>query len=218
VVLNATVSVHFLTWYVRIAQNAILGRLQAAFYVAAIAGAGFWGLAAKRAEKRTLYVAATLAEAFLMASAFVLFGEGRLFGVGDARPLFALYALAGFFGSALWIVPASMVADIADEDALRAGFRREGLFFGLLNFGEKIAAGIAVLIGGALMDYFARLTPGAAQSEETVSRIAMVYGGAPALMLLLAVLAILGYRLDRAAVASIQSRIDARESEPGYSM
>jgi hypothetical protein len=37
-------------------------------------------------------------------------------------------------------------------------------------------------------------------------------------MLLLAVLAILGYRLDRAAVASIQSRIDARESEPGYSM
>jgi GPH family glycoside/pentoside/hexuronide:cation symporter len=219
VVLNATVSVHFFTWYVRIAESAILGRLHAAFYLAAIAGAGFWVLAAKRAEKRTLYVAATLAEAFLMASAFVLFGEGRLFGVGDPRPLFALYVLAGFFGSALWIVPASMVADVADEDGLRAGFRREGLFFGLLNFGEKIAAAIAVLIGGALMDYFARLTPGAAgQSEETVSRIAMVYGGAPALMLLLAVLAILGYRLDRAAVASIQSRIDARESEPGYSM
>jgi len=216
VVLNASVSVHFFTWYVKIADSGVLGRLQAAFYLSAIAGVGFWLLASKRTEKLTLYVAATLVECVLMGSAPVLFGEGRLFGTGDARPVFALYALAGFFGSALWIVPGSMVADISDEEALRTGGRREGLFFGLLNFGEKIAAGLAVLVGGALMDYFAYLTPGAAeQSETTVYRIALVYGGAPALLLLGAVAAVTGYHLDSAAVAEIQSRISERSAETG---
>ena len=36
----------------------------------------------------------------------------------------------------------SMLADVADQDQSVTGSRREGVYFGMLNFGEKIASGI----------------------------------------------------------------------------
>jgi GPH family glycoside/pentoside/hexuronide:cation symporter len=181
------------------------------FYLSALAGVGFWVWRARRTEKRTLYMLSTSIAALLMGSSPLLFGEGSLFGTGDARPLAALYGLAGFFASALWVIPASMVADVADDDASRTGLRREGLFFGILNFGEKVAAGLAVLVGGALIDFVARLVPGEpAQSAETISRIGWIFGGVPALLLLVAVMVLAGYRLDRQAVAAIQLRLRER--------
>lgn len=220
IVLNATVSVHFFTWYVEITDSVVLSRLQALFYVAALFGVGFWVLVSRRMEKRTLYVLAMVVVAGLLGSTPLLFGEGSVFGTGDARPLYPLYVLAGFFASALWVVPASMVADVSDDDALVSGQRREGIFFGILSFGEKVAAGLAVLIGGALMDYVAELSPGAAtQSAETISRIAWVYGAAPATLLLLAVACMAGYGLDRETVASIQLRLRERgEPSADYSI
>jgi Na+/melibiose symporter-like transporter len=188
VVLNAAVSVHFFTWCVKIAESATLGRLQATFYLSAIAGVGFWLIASKRAENRTLYVAATLVESVLMGSAPLLFGEGRLFGTGNPNPLFALYALAGFFGSALWIVPASMIADIsvglhaeAGAKACSSGFRGED-------------RGLAALIG-APHGLLRAPCPGAVeQSETTIPHRARLR--VPALLLLGALAAAAGYQLD----------------------
>jgi GPH family glycoside/pentoside/hexuronide:cation symporter len=216
VVLNGAVSVHFLTWTVRISDSTALGRLQGLFYLSALVGVGFWVWSARRAEKRTLYMLSTSITAALMGCSPLLFGEGKLFGVGDPRPLAVLYGLAGFFASALWVIPSSMVADIADEDQESTGLRREGLFFGILNFGEKVAAGLAVLIGGGLIDFFAGLVPGEpSQTPETISRVGLIYGVAPAVLLVLAVVALSGYGLDRRAVASIQSRLRDRGLAPG---
>ncbi len=217
IVLNGSISIHFLTWYVRISDSMVISRLQGLFYVSALAGVGFWVWAAKRTEKRTLYMMSTSIAALLMGSSPLLFGEGSLFGVGDARPLAALYGLAGFFSSALWVIPSSMVADVADDDDARTGLRREGLFFGILNFGEKVAAGLAVLVGGALIDYVARLVPGeAAQSEATISRIGWIFGGVPAMLLVLAVIVVAGYGLDRQSVAAIQRRLRGRAVEASW--
>ncbi len=214
VVLNGSMSIHFLTWYVRISDSTVLSRLQALFYLSALAGVGFWVWAAKRTEKRTLYMTSTSIAALLMGSSPLIFGEGSVFGIGNARPLAALSALAGFFASALWVIPSSMVADIADDDEARTGLRREGLFFGILNFGEKVAAGLAVLAGGALIDYVARLVPGEpAQSAATISRIGWIFGGVPAMLLFLAVIVVAGYRLDRQTIASIQLRLRERAAE-----
>jgi len=214
VVLNGSISIHFLTWYVRIGDSTVLSRLQALFYVSALAGVVFWVWAARRTEKKTLYVLCTLTTALVIGSSPFLFGDGSVLGTGDPRPLAALYGLAGFFASALWVIPSSMVADIADDDAARTGLRREGLFFGILNFGEKVAAGLAVLVGGALIDYVARLVPGEpAQSADTISRIGWIFGGVPAMLLLVAVIAVAGYRLDRRTVAAIQLRLRERAVE-----
>src|SRR4029077_17343818 len=119
-------------------------------YLGALAGVVPWVWMARRREKRSLCLVAVSALAALRALAAVLFGEGHLFGTGNRRLLFVGSLLAGFFASALWVLPPSMLADVADDDEVQRGERREGLFFGLLNLGEKIAAGTALLCTGVL--------------------------------------------------------------------
>jgi Na+/melibiose symporter-like transporter len=205
VVVNAALAIHYFTWYVRIDDSAVLSRVQLCFYVGALAGVVPWVRLARRAEKRSACLVALVATALLMSLATLLFGEGRLFGTGRALPLLLGHLLAGAFASALWVLPGSMLADVADEDELRGGQRREGLFFGLMNFGEKVAAGAALLLAGVLLDVFVGLVPGHAPTADAVSRIGLLYGVLPALVLGGAALSTAGYGLDRRTVTSIQS-------------
>jgi Na+/melibiose symporter-like transporter len=97
-----------------------------------------------------------------------------------------------------------MVADVADEDALTHGTRREGLFFGILNLGEKLAAGLALLIGGALLQYFIKLPAGAAPDAIGAARIGVAFGIIPAVILCAATVPLLTYTLTRQRVERIQ--------------
>lgn len=68
-----------------------------------------------------------------------------------------------------------------------SGRRREGIFFGLFNFGEQIATGMSLLIVGVLIDSFAGLIPGqVSQSALTIERIGILYSLLPAFLLVLA--------------------------------
>ncbi len=207
-VLNATLAIHFLTYYVKITSSKAFSFFHLSFYVGALTGVVFWMRASRSVEKRRLYFIGTLTTALVMASAFLFLGEGRLFGTANLPPLLVGHGLAGFFASVLWIIPASMIADIADEDELANGERREGVFFGLFNFGEQMAAAGSLLLAGVLIDRFAGLVPGRTeQSAETIVRIGMLYGLLPCVLLALAALIVLGYSLDQHEVRNIQSRL-----------
>lgn len=211
VVVNSAVAIHFFSWYVRITDSDSLSRIQSFFYVGALGGVIFWLGLSKRAEKRSLSLMSTVATASLMAAATLLFGEGRPFGTGNPIPLYAGNFLAGFFASAVWVLPGSMLADVADEEDLLRGGRREGIFFGILNFGEKIAAALSLLVGGGLLEYYVQLEPGQVQSAAASNRIGVLYGVIPALFLLLAGVSLRSYRLDRAGVERVQAALAARQ-------
>jgi GPH family glycoside/pentoside/hexuronide:cation symporter len=207
-VINATLAIHFLTYYVRITTSKSLSAFHLAFYVGALLGVVFWLRISRMVEKHWLYFTGTLSTATVMCCAFIFLGEGHLFGVGSLSPVLVGSWLAGFFASVLWIIPPSMIADIADQDELLNGERREGVFFGLFNFGEQIAAGASILITGILIDHFAGLIPGQAlQSATTINRIGVLYGLLPCFLLVAAALFILRYSLNQGAVAAIQSKL-----------
>ncbi|SRR6266511_215447 len=214
VVVNAALAIHYFTWYVRITDSHVISRVQLCLYAGALAGVLLWVRIARRSEKRPLCLIALVATAVLMSLASLLFGEGRLLGTGHALPLLLGNLLAGAFAAALWVLPASMLADVTDEDELRTGQRREGLFFGLLSFGEKIAAGAALLVVGVLLDVFAGFVPGEAQAADTVARIGLLYGVLPAAILAGAALSFAGYGLDRRAVLEIQDQLRRGETPP----
>lgn len=215
VVINSLLSLHFITYYVEITASTALSTFQLAFYVGGLIGMAVWIWLSRRVEKHQLYFVATLATATLMLSAGILLGEGHLLGTGNVRVLLAGHALAGFFGSILWFMPASMVADVADEDELTTGRRREGSFFGIFSFGEQLAAGASLLIAGVLVDQFAGLVPGqAAQSAETMWRIGLLYSVLPAILLVMAAVLILRYSLTRRRVVAIRSELNQRRMEP----
>jgi len=213
VVLNASLAIQYFTWYARIQAGAALSQIQAGFYLGALAGVFFWMALAKRTEKRTLSIAATLGTATLLCAATLLVGEGRLFGTGNALPLILGHFVAGVIASAVWVIPASMVADLADEDEFHTGLRREGIYFGILNLGEKVASGGALLLAGLLLSLFRHLAPpDSPQASAAAPYIGLSYGIIPGCLLLAATLMILPYRLNRASLRTIQSQLAERRS------
>jgi GPH family glycoside/pentoside/hexuronide:cation symporter len=207
VVVNAALGIHYFTHYVRITESDVLARLQLCFYVGALAGVFPWVWLSRRVEKRKLSVASLAATAALMALATALFGEGSLFGTGNPGPLLAGHFLAGACASALWVLPASMMADLADEDELASGHRREGLFFGMVSLGEKMGAGAALLAAGVLLDVFIGFTPGEPVGATAAARLGAAYGLVPAVIAAAAAVALARYPLDQAAISEIQAKL-----------
>lgn len=207
-VVNSSLSIHYLTLYAGVSKSTNLSTFQLAFYGMAMIGIGFWWSVSRYFEKRQVYLLGLSALAVIMLSAYFLVGEGHLFGVGNVVALAIGHGLGGFFGSIVWFVPGSMTADVTDEDELTSGQRREGSFFGLLSFGQQMAAGAAILLTGMLVDWFARLQPGlATQPALTSHRIGMLFGLLPAMLLMGAAALSLRYGLTRARVATIQTTL-----------
>jgi Na+/melibiose symporter-like transporter len=217
VVLNFSMAIHYFTWYAHISRSEILSLIQTSFYAGALGGVVLWMALARRTEKRTLYIMAATASAVLLFMATFLIGSGRPFGTGHAIPLIVGHVIGGIFASAVWVVPASMIADVADTDELSTGLRREGIYFGIMNFGEKIAAGGALLFAGGSLTVFRRLSHGAAfgtpgNPPAAVPYVGLLYGAVPAALLVVALLLILPYQLNRRAVHDVQQKLAARRT------
>ncbi len=212
-VISSTIAIHFTTYYLKITSSATLVLFQVVFYGMAFLGIIFWSFVAKKIEKQRLYLMSAVAVIVLLLVAQFLFGAGHLLASGNVR-LFALgRALSGFFGSIVWFVPASMIADVADEDELGTGQRREGLLFGVTALGRNLASGLALLLTGILVDTFAGLQPGQAiQSPTTVARIGIIFGSLPALLIALAFVLTLRYKLTRSRLHIIQDELTHRQS------
>jgi GPH family glycoside/pentoside/hexuronide:cation symporter len=207
-VISSAIALHFFTLFAGIADSSRLGVLQVALYGGSVIGVPIWIVVSRRSQKHRLYQAVAVVTGAVVVSAFFLVGEGRPFGTGDSRPLFVGQLLAGILTSAFWILPWSMLADIVDADALTAGTRREGVYFGMLSLGQQLATGVSVFAIGLLIDHFAGLIPGQPeQSPLTVERIGMLFSLLPAGLLLVSAALMHGYRLDRATVAAIQTAL-----------
>jgi GPH family glycoside/pentoside/hexuronide:cation symporter len=214
VVLNFSLAINYFTWYAKITGGGTLGFIQTCFNLGALGGVIVWLVLSRRAEKRNLYLAGMVATALVLLSATVLVGQGRLFGTGNALPLMLGNALAGIFASAYWVLPPSMVADVTDTDQLATGRRREGIYYGIMNFGEKIAAGGALFLSGMLLTVFRKLSHGAVGAPGTppvdVRYLGLLYGAVPAALILISLASLLSYRLDRRTVHDVQRQLAAR--------
>jgi GPH family glycoside/pentoside/hexuronide:cation symporter len=101
---------------------------------------------ARRTSKRRAYRRAMLMGAALFPLAGV---AGLVPGVSDTVQLALLMALVGFPIAGVYLFPATLTADIVDDDSLRTGMRREAMYFGAQNFVEKVVTALSapILIG-----------------------------------------------------------------------
>lgn len=207
-VINATLSIHYLTYMADITSSRSISLFHLSFYLSALTGVCFWMKISKKVEKKWLYLAGTLSTSIILVCAFLLIGKGRLLGAGNFIPIACGNGLAGFFSSSLWIMPASMIADITDQDHLLTKKNRQGIFFGLFNFGEQVAAGASILISGFLVEWFAGLIPGQIrQTQETIERIGMLFSLLPAFLMLAASILILRYKLNEKKITKIHTEL-----------
>lgn len=108
--------------------------------------------------------------------------------------------LYGAFGTAAAILTASMIADVVEESQLATGRRSEGLLLSADNVLQKVAGSVASIIPGFLLLWVGM--PEKARPEALdpaiMTNLALLYLPATALFALMAIGAIMFYRLDRA--------------------
>ena len=124
---------------------------------------------------------------------------------------------AGFGYGAAITVPWSIVADVIEEDELKTGKRREGIYAGYLVFFRKLASALAIFVVGQVLSAtgFVSSTTGSvalAQPESALRALRFFVGDLPAIMLVLSVLVMWRYPLDRARHAAIRRELAARRA------
>jgi GPH family glycoside/pentoside/hexuronide:cation symporter len=114
-----------------------------------------------------------------------------------------------------WLLVGSMVADICDEDELRTGLRREGMFGAVNGFILKMAAAATSLIGGGMLS-FAGFDPDKANAGQMSAATTMLMKnlvvGAQAVGIVLAIGVIAFYPINRRRAEETRRILDERHA------
>lgn len=89
---------------------------------------------------------------------------------GFPIPLYIANALSAMGIIALYQVAWAMIPDTVEVDEYKTGERREGLYYSLVTFIQKISAAIALLIGGIVLDAIGYM-PNVEQTPQALNGI-----------------------------------------------
>lgn len=132
------------TWLdeVRILVGFVLG--------AVIVAVPLFALLARRTSKREAYSFAMLASALTFP---LFFFAGFVPGVPLEAEVLVVMVVIGAPLAGVFLFPATLTADIVDDDGLRTGMRREATYYGAQNFVEKTATSVSPLILALLLTF-----------------------------------------------------------------
>lgn len=179
--------------------------LLALYFLAGLFGVPLWWWLAHRFGKHIALQAALVFAAVTTLAIVALPPDNFLV----AAPAMALAGLGNGGGV---LLTRALMADVVDEDELRTGARRSGLFFGVLLTTSKlgIAAGpVTYAILGAVG--FAP-SLGAGNSDTALLTLTVLFVCVPAVLYILAALSLRNYPLDEKAQAALHAAIAARHA------
>jgi glycoside/pentoside/hexuronide:cation symporter, GPH family len=122
--------------------------------------------------------------------------------------------LCGPVWIAINVLTPAMLADICDDDELRHGLRREGVFGAIFSWIQKMAYSAAffgALLSLKLTGFDAAL--GGAQSPDTVLRLRLILTVSTAVWAVLAILLLRLYPLNRQRAYQIRDALEARRGK-----
>ena len=169
--------------------------------LAAFASIPMWVWLSRRLGKRTAYNAG-----------MVIFGAALLVAYlvahRDVATLFVVMAVAGVGLATNYVMPWSIIPDVIDYDELENGQRREGVFYGMWTFLQKLGLGVAGLVSGAVLQWTGYV-PDVLQTPLALHGIRLLIGPVPALFLVVGILVLSRYPIDRAAHRAIVAKLEA---------
>ncbi|MFP4131396.1 MAG: MFS transporter [Thiohalospira sp.] len=178
------------------------GTLLGLYFVAGIAGLPLWLALARRWGKHRTWAASMLWAA-------AVFTTVPLLGAGDLVAFGVIVVLSGLSLGVDMALPASIQADVVDEDTAAGGGGRAGLFFGLWGMATKLALALAVGIAFPLLDLAGFDGP----AGEGLLALALLYGGLPVLIKIAAVALVWDFPVDRVRQHQLQGSIH-HETDP----
>lgn len=168
-----------------------------------------WEHLSFRLGKRAVYFWGT--GLWLVAQAGLLFLPS-----GSAGGLFLLGAIAGLGISVSYLIPNAMLPDVIEWDELRTGQRREGLYYGVCVFLQKMALALGAFTVGqvlALSGYQpgSADTPNLEQPASAIEAIRWAIGPLPAILLAAGLILAGFHRLDRSRHARMVALLQRRQ-------
>ena len=138
-----------------------------------------------------------------------------LFAVGPAQAglVYALAGLAGLGIATVYVIPWAMIPDIIEDDELKTGQRREGSYYALVSFFQKLGTGAALWAMGQIFEMAGYVTPTdavavPAQPASAVLAIRVFMSLVPALLLVIAIAFAARYPLSRELHRSLLDQLD----------
>ena len=116
-----------------------------------------------------------------------------------------MYGIA--FGAAPTLLR-SMMADLTDEDELRQGNKRAGLFFALLTTTNKLGSALGVGVSFAVLELVFGFVPRVENPASAINGLLITYCVGTALGLLLAYVSVLRYPLTKDKHEAIRAELD----------
>lgn len=125
-----------------------------------------------------------------------------------------LLVAAGAGMSTIYLSPWAMIPDTVEYSQRESGLRREGILYGFFYFGQKLAAGFALLVSGLGLEMSGYLKPeeGAAlqQNDEAVQGIILLTTLVPVALIFTGSLFIAKYPIDNCMHAEITEDLKKR--------
>jgi glycoside/pentoside/hexuronide:cation symporter, GPH family len=106
----------------------------------------------------------------------------------------------------------ALMADVVDEDTVRTGGQRSGLFFGLMLTTSKVGLAASLLTYFVLDQFGYEGKLGAANTPEAMNALVWLYAGVPFVLNMLAAASLLNYPLDEARMKALRAQIAAQRA------
>lgn len=111
--------------------------------------------------------------------------------------LLGVVALNAFGLAAVTLFPWAMLPDVIEFDELASGRRREGLFYALFTFGQKVAGSAGVFANAIIIAAFNYQQGSSEQTSETLRGLSLMIGPVAASVFGLAILFVWLYPITR---------------------
>lgn len=179
-----------------------------AFQVTAIVFLPIWSAVSARIGKRRVYA---LGAGLWILGLLAMIAVPR----GTAAPYIAIAALIGAGAAVAYLIPWSMLPDVVDDDELATGVRREGVFYGLFVFLQKVGLSLGLALSGFALEIAGYVNPGEAgsvvdQPDAVLTALRVLVTVVPAAVLALSVPVALRYPIDRARQERTRALLVAR--------
>lgn len=142
----------------------------------------------------------------------------RLADPYNATLAFVAAAFYGFGQGFTYACVFAMLPDTVEYGEYIDRERHEGLVYAGASFGMKLAAGLGAVIASLVMDFGGYINNAETQTEEAMNAILYATSIVPAILFVLAVVSILGYRLDKIypeVIKELQARKAQSNQEQG---
>ena len=190
-------------------DSAFLGIL----FVTAIAALPLWLFLSRKLSKRSVYIGGM--SFWIVVQCLVLAIQPN-----QVSKVLLFAFVAGISVSVAHVMPEAIFPDVIDWDELRTNNRREGTYYGAINFLRKLSSAFAIFLALQVLGWFGYQAPpeGAAlfqQSAITQQAIRFLSGPIVAVLIIIATILAFFYPLTRERQARIQQSLERRQRKTG---